>query len=38
MLCRIGWDVLIGGGSALAAVEAAVSALEDDEAFDAGIY
>ncbi len=33
---RIGWEVLRTGGSALEAVEAAVSALEDDDAFDAG--
>ena len=31
-----GWRVLEGGGSALDAVEAAVSAMEDDPAFDAG--
>jgi beta-aspartyl-peptidase (threonine type) len=35
-LARIGWEVLRRGGSALEAVEAAVSALEDDDAFDAG--
>jgi beta-aspartyl-peptidase (threonine type) len=35
-LPRIGWEVLRRGGSALEAVEAAVSALEDDDAFDAG--
>jgi beta-aspartyl-peptidase (threonine type) len=33
---RSGWKVLSGGGSAVAAVEAAVAALEDDETFDAG--
>lgn len=31
-----GWRILEGGGSALDAVEAAVSAMEDDPAFDAG--
>lgn len=31
-----GWEVLERGGSALDAVEAAVVAMEDDEAFDAG--
>ncbi len=35
-MARIGWEVLRRGGSALEAVEAAVSALEDDDAFDAG--
>ena len=35
-MARIGWEVLRSGGSALEAVEAAVSALEDDDAFDAG--
>src|SRR5260221_1990938 len=32
----IGWQVLHGGGSALDAVEAAVRALEDNPAFNAG--
>src|SRR5215831_4392490 len=31
-----GWHVLEGGGSALDAVESAIVAMEDDEAFDAG--
>lgn len=31
-----GWRILVGGGSALDAVQAAVTALEDDPAFDAG--
>ena len=31
-----GWVVLAGGGSALAAVEAAVRVMEDDSVFDAG--
>lgn len=34
---QIGWAILTRGGSALDAVEQAVSALEDDPAFDAGI-
>lgn len=33
---QIGWEVLTMGGSALDAVQAAVIALEDDPAFDAG--
>lgn len=33
---RIGWEILVSGGSALDAVEAAVCALEDDSTFDAG--
>ena len=33
---RAGWKALEGGGSALDAVEEAVVAMEDDEAFDAG--
>ncbi len=32
----VGWDLLAGGASALDAVEAAVRAMEDDEAFNAG--
>ncbi len=32
-----GWQVLKGGGSALDAVEAAIVAMEDDPAFDAGL-
>ncbi|MGC2496775.1 MAG: isoaspartyl peptidase/L-asparaginase, partial [Acidobacteriaceae bacterium] len=31
-----GWRILDGGGSALDAIQAAVSAMEDDPAFDAG--
>jgi beta-aspartyl-peptidase (threonine type) len=31
-----GWSVLVAGGAAMDAVEAAVVVLEDDEAFDAG--
>ncbi|MDH4069668.1 MAG: isoaspartyl peptidase/L-asparaginase, partial [Ignavibacteria bacterium] len=31
-----GWQILIEGGSAVEAVEAAVVVLEDDEVFDAG--
>jgi beta-aspartyl-peptidase (threonine type) len=41
MGCRIardvGWQVLLQGGSALDAVEAAVRSMEDDPAFDAGV-
>jgi len=33
---RAGWSVLDGGGSAVDAVEAAVTVMEDDETFDAG--
>ncbi len=33
---RAGWDVLVRGGSAVEACEAAVVVLEDDETFDAG--
>ena len=36
MELRLGWEVLRKGGRALDAVEAAVAALEDDDAFDAG--
>jgi beta-aspartyl-peptidase (threonine type) len=32
----VGWEILIGGGSALDAVEAAIRAMEDDPTFDAG--
>jgi beta-aspartyl-peptidase (threonine type) len=32
----LGWDVLQGRGSAVEAVEVAISAMEDDETFDAG--
>lgn len=35
---RAGYEVLKKGGSALDAVEAAVRAMEDDEAFNAGIF
>src|SRR5208282_1454134 len=34
--CAQGWQVLQNGGGCLDAVEAAVMAMEDDEAFDAG--
>jgi len=34
---HIGWQVLLNGGSALDAVEAAVIVMEDDPAFDAGV-
>ncbi len=34
---QIGWQILTHGGSALDAVEAAVIAMEDDPAFDAGV-
>lgn len=33
---RAGWDVLMRGGTAVEAVEAAVMVMEDDETFDAG--
>jgi beta-aspartyl-peptidase (threonine type) len=33
----VGWQVLVKGGSALDAVEAAVIVMEDDPAFDAGV-
>jgi beta-aspartyl-peptidase (threonine type) len=33
---RVGWDVLRQGGTAVEAVEAAVTVMEDDETFDAG--
>ena len=33
---RAGYEVLVGGGTAVDAVEAAVRVLEDDPAFDAG--
>ena len=33
---QVGYSVLEGGGSALDAIEAAVSRMEDDETFDAG--
>ena len=36
MAARTGWDILLKGGSALDAVEAAIVAMEDDPAFDAG--
>jgi beta-aspartyl-peptidase (threonine type) len=36
LAAQIGWSILRQGGSALDAVEAAVRALEDDPAFDAG--
>lgn len=35
---RTGYDVLKKGGSALDAVEAAVRVMEDDEAFNAGLF
>src|SRR5512140_548578 len=35
--CAAGWSILSAGGSALDAVEAAVRALEDDPAFNAGL-
>lgn len=34
---ELGWRILVGGGSALDAVEAAIVLLEDDPAFDAGV-
>ena len=33
---RVGWEILVNGGSALKAVEEAVVVMEDDETFDAG--
>ena len=33
---RVGWSVLLDGGTAVDAVEAAVIALEDNPVFDAG--
>jgi beta-aspartyl-peptidase (threonine type) len=33
---RAGWDVLVRGGTAIEAVEAAVTVMEDDDTFDAG--
>ena len=33
---RVGWEILLKGGSALDAVEAAIVVMEDDPAFDAG--
>lgn len=33
---RVGWEVLVSGGTALKAVEEAVVIMEDDETFDAG--
>jgi L-asparaginase / beta-aspartyl-peptidase len=33
---RVGWEVLLSGGTALKAVEEAVVIMEDDETFDAG--
>lgn len=38
MAAKAGYDVLRNGGSALDAVEAAVNVMEDDEAFNAGIF
>lgn len=35
---KVGYEVLKKGGSALDAVEAAVKAMEDDAAFNAGIF
>lgn len=34
---EVGWRVLLGGGPALEAVEAAITVLENDPAFDAGV-
>ena len=34
---RVGWEVLVSGGSALKAVEEAVVVMEDDDTFDAGL-
>ena len=34
---KVGWQLLLAGGSAVDAVEAAVAALEDNPVFDAGI-
>ncbi len=36
LAAEAGWEVLIRGGSALDAVEAAIVVMEDDETFDAG--
>ena len=33
---RVGYTILMNGGSAVDAVEAAVASMEDDPAFDAG--
>ena len=33
---HVGWSILVKGGSAVDAVEAAIMAMEDDETFDAG--
>ena len=33
---KVGWEILVNGGSALDAVEAAVKTMEDDPTFDAG--
>jgi len=33
---QVGWEILVAGGSAEDAVEAAIRVLEDDEVFDAG--
>ena len=35
---RVGYDILKRGGTAVDAIEAAVRSLEDDPAFDAGLY
>jgi beta-aspartyl-peptidase (threonine type) len=35
---RVGFDILKRGGTAVDAIEAAVRSLEDDPAFDAGLY
>jgi len=37
LAAQAGWEVLVGGGSALDAVERAVVVMEDDPTFDAGI-
>lgn len=36
LAAETGWEVLVKGGPALDAVEAAIVAMEDDETFDAG--
>ena len=35
---KIGYEILMNGGSAVDAVEAAVVSMENDPAFDAGYY
>lgn len=34
---KVGWEVLLGGGSALDAIERAIRLMEDDPTYDAGI-